>query len=152
MSWLSRCSGVMLTQPAPSNASPARIPCAVRMSFLRYTAAHPSNLCHAPVGGCTMLTADEIIARLGLRPHPEEGGFFAETYRAAERLEASGLPPRYGGPPAGRPAIYYPLTPPTLSAPPPPPPPEGFPFYPGDPGKMLHPPPARAHPGLTPGP
>jgi predicted cupin superfamily sugar epimerase len=23
-----------------------------------------------------MLTADEIIARLGLRPHPEEGGFF----------------------------------------------------------------------------
>jgi len=45
-----------------------------------------------------MLTADEIITRLGLRPHPEEGGFFAETYRAAERLEASGAPLATAGP------------------------------------------------------
>jgi len=52
-----------------------------------------------------MLTADEIIARLGLRPHPEERGFFAETYRAAERLEASGLPSRYSGPRAVSTAI-----------------------------------------------
>jgi predicted cupin superfamily sugar epimerase len=29
------------------------------------------------------VTADEIIRRLGLRPHPE-GGHFAETFRAAE--------------------------------------------------------------------
>jgi predicted cupin superfamily sugar epimerase len=29
------------------------------------------------------VTADEIIARLGLKPHPE-GGHFVETFRAAE--------------------------------------------------------------------
>jgi predicted cupin superfamily sugar epimerase len=63
-----------------------------------------------------MLTADEIIARLGLRPHPEEGGFFAETYRAAERLEAPGLHSRYAGPRAVSTAIYYLLTLKTVSA------------------------------------
>ena len=29
-----------------------------------------------------MLTADEIIRRLELQPHPVEGGFFRETYRS----------------------------------------------------------------------
>jgi len=61
------------------------------------------------------LTAEEIIDALGLRPHPTEGGWFVETYRAAESVGAAGLPARYG---AARPhatAIYYLLTPDTFS-------------------------------------
>ena len=96
-----------------------------------------------------MLTADEIIARLGLRPHPEEGGFFAETYRAAERLEASGLPPRFGGPRAASTAIYYLLTPETVSALHRLASDEVFHFYLGDPVEMLHLLPDRSHRVLT---
>jgi len=58
-----------------------------------------------------MLTVEQIKELLNLRPLPVEGGFFAETYRAAEELPATALPARYG---AGRPhgtAIYYLLTP-----------------------------------------
>lgn len=40
------------------------------------------------------MTADEVIARLGLVPLPGEGGFFRETYRSATKT-----------------AIYYLLTP-----------------------------------------
>ena len=45
-----------------------------------------------------MLTADEVIAALGLVAHPE-GGFYAETFRAAAlpfelMLRASTAPPR----------------------------------------------------------
>jgi len=96
-----------------------------------------------------MLTADAVIARLGLRPHPEEGGFFAETYRAAERLEASGLPPRYGGPRAVSTAIYYLLTPETVSALHRLASDEVFHFYLGDPVEMLHLLPDRSHRVLT---
>ena len=35
------------------------------------------------------MTADEIIARLGLQPHPE-GGHFRETFRAADPLGKGG--------------------------------------------------------------
>lgn len=35
------------------------------------------------------MTADELIARLGLRPHPE-GGHFAETFRAPDAGRAAG--------------------------------------------------------------
>jgi len=34
------------------------------------------------------------IDTLGLHPHPE-GGYFAETYRAAESIPAAALPDRY---------------------------------------------------------
>ena len=61
-----------------------------------------------------MPTADELIAHLRLQPHPKEGGFFRETYRAAERLGA--LPERYGGGRSVSTAIYYLLTPTTCSA------------------------------------
>jgi predicted cupin superfamily sugar epimerase len=44
-----------------------------------------------------MSTADDWIARLELRPHPE-GGYFRETYRSPLTLAAEHLPPRYGGP------------------------------------------------------
>lgn len=35
------------------------------------------------------MTADEIIARLGLRPHPE-GGHFRETFRAPDATNSGG--------------------------------------------------------------
>ncbi len=61
-----------------------------------------------------MLSADEIAASLGLKPHPE-GGYYTETYRSGEKLR-SGLPPRYAGARALSTAIYYLLTPDTFSA------------------------------------
>ena len=33
-----------------------------------------------------MITADEIITLLHLKPHPEEGGYFVETYRSSETI------------------------------------------------------------------
>jgi predicted cupin superfamily sugar epimerase len=50
----------------------------------------------------SLLTADEVISQLSLRPHPE-GGFYAETFRAAE-LPAP-LPER--GARAASTAIYF---------------------------------------------
>jgi uncharacterized protein len=44
--------------------------------------------------------------RLALRPHPE-GGYFRETYRAAESIAPSALPPRYDGPRTLATAIYF---------------------------------------------
>src|SRR5436190_331660 len=57
-----------------------------------------------------------IIKQLGLTPHPKEGGFFRETYRAAETFPAEHLPARYQGPRSVSTAIYYLLTPGTFSA------------------------------------
>ncbi len=51
------------------------------------------------------MNADDIIARLGLRPHPE-GGYYRQTYRAADTLSA-GLPERYAGPRPAATAIYF---------------------------------------------
>ncbi len=83
------------------------------------------------------MTADEVIATLGLRPHPKEGGFFRETYRSEEAIAGAALPPRYDGPRAFSTAIYYLLTPEACS-------PlhrlrsdEVFHFYLGDPVVML---------------
>jgi len=67
------------------------------------------------------LTADDVIARLGLAPLELEGGYFRETYRSGHAT-----------------AIYYLLTPSTfshlhrLAAD------EVFHFYAGDPVEMLH--------------
>jgi len=61
-----------------------------------------------------MLTADDLVRRLALQPHPE-GGFFHEMYRADERIEAEALPPRYGSKRVFGTAIYYLLTPDTFS-------------------------------------
>jgi uncharacterized protein len=63
--------------------------------------------------GMDMPSAEELIAYLRLQPHPREGGYFRETYRAAE---AGPTPARYGSPRAASTAIYYLLTPQTCSA------------------------------------
>jgi predicted cupin superfamily sugar epimerase len=62
------------------------------------------------------MTAEELIRLLNLQPHPKEGGFFRETYRAAEQVDAAALPAHYAGPRSHGTAIYYLLTPTTFSA------------------------------------
>jgi len=47
-----------------------------------------------------------LVQRLGLVPHPE-GGYFKETWRAAESLPASALPARFSGPRSHATAILY---------------------------------------------
>jgi predicted cupin superfamily sugar epimerase len=51
-------------------------------------------------------TAAGWIARLALARHPE-GGWYRETYRSAERVEAAALPARFGGARTLGTAIYY---------------------------------------------
>ncbi len=63
-----------------------------------------------------MPTAEELIQKLNLQPHPREGGHFRETYRCEENLAASSLPQRYGANRSISTAIYYLLTPNTFSA------------------------------------
>jgi predicted cupin superfamily sugar epimerase len=75
-----------------------------------------------------MLTAQQLIAALELRPHPREGGYYRETYRSA-RLVAGGK--------SASTAIYYLLTPDTHSALHRLPTDEVFHFYLGDPVRML---------------
>jgi uncharacterized protein len=62
------------------------------------------------------ITADQIIRWLRLKPHPEEGGFYAETYRSGETIRGSCLPARYPADRSFGTAIYYLLTPETYSA------------------------------------
>lgn len=54
------------------------------------------------------LTAADVIRLLGLEPHLAEGGYFRETYRAAERAASHDR--------CASTAIYYLLTPETVSA------------------------------------
>ena len=62
------------------------------------------------------MEAQQIIALLRLQPLPLEGGYYRETYRAGEKIAAAALPPRYGADRAFCTAIYYLLTPETISA------------------------------------
>ena len=88
--------------------------------------------------------AERLIRRLGMRPHPEEGGWFIETYRSGDRLAADALPERYGAERCCSTAIFYLLTPDTVSAMHRLASDEVFHFYLGDPVQMLH-----LHPGGT---
>jgi hypothetical protein len=81
------------------------------------------------------MTAEELIRRLNLEPHPKEGGWFRETYRSGE--SATGLPSRYRGPRSVGTCIYYLLTPATVSALHRLQSDEIFHFYLGDPVRML---------------
>lgn len=83
------------------------------------------------------MTAEEIKARLKLKPLPREGGYYAETYRAADSIPREALPARYRtAKPAGT-AIYYLLTPDTFSALHRLPTDEIYHFYLGDPVELL---------------
>ena len=84
-----------------------------------------------------MLTAEQIQSILGLEPHPAEGGYFAETYRATESIPGPALPGRYRGSRAISTAIYYLLTPETFSEMHRVASDEVFHFYLGDPVEML---------------
>ena len=63
-----------------------------------------------------MITAEQIISLLGLKPHPEEGGYYVETYRSHETLPGDVLPNRYQESRSFATAIYYLLTPDSFSA------------------------------------
>lgn len=81
-----------------------------------------------------MLTAEQLISLLALKPHPEEGGHYRETYRAAESVSVPGAP---GTTRAVSTAIYYLLTESTFSAMHRLASDEIFHFYLGDPVEML---------------
>jgi predicted cupin superfamily sugar epimerase len=59
---------------------------------------------------------DTLKKTLGLMPLPQEGGFYAESYRAAEMLPNEYLPQRYHGARSFATAIYFLLTPDSFSA------------------------------------
>ncbi len=84
-----------------------------------------------------MISADEIIKKFNLKPLPEEGGFYTETYRSPERISKTVLPTRYNSDKSFGTAIYYLLTPDTCSALHRLPTDEIFHFYLGDPVIML---------------
>lgn len=77
------------------------------------------------------MTAEEVIERLNLQPHPVEGGYFRETYRSGGTVQRGDAVRSLGT------AIYYLLTPKTLSALHRLPGDELFHFYLGDPVRML---------------
>jgi uncharacterized protein len=93
------------------------------------------------VGMPALPTADELKKLLRLEPHPREGGWFRQSWRAEETLPASALPARYAnGRQAGRAAgtaIYYLLEPDTFSEMHRLASDEVFHFYLGDPVEML---------------
>jgi uncharacterized protein len=62
------------------------------------------------------LTADEVKRVLRLEPHPREGGWFVQSYKASEQLAAEDFKDnRYDGPRCTGTAIYYLLEPGTFS-------------------------------------
>ena len=84
-----------------------------------------------------MLTATELRDLLGLVPLPGEGGFYVETYRATNSIPSADLPSVYGEQRSYCTAIYYLLTPETVSAMHRLPGDEIYHFYLGDPVEML---------------
>ncbi|MGB9145932.1 MAG: cupin domain-containing protein [Acidobacteriaceae bacterium] len=83
------------------------------------------------------LTAAELKSLLNLRPHPREGGWFAETWRSQETIPHDALPSRYAGPRAAGTSIYYLLEPQSFSEMHRLASDEVFHFYLGDPVEML---------------
>lgn len=98
------------------------------------------------------MDAEDIIRLLDLEPHPEEGGWFREVYRAAGAVPAAALAGGYDGPRAHSTAIYYLLTPETFSALHRVASDEVFHFYLGDPVEQLRLMPGGASEMVTLGP
>jgi predicted cupin superfamily sugar epimerase len=84
-----------------------------------------------------VLTAQQIVDRLQLKPLTIEGGFFRETYRSTMNVPADALPREYGGARNASTAIYYLLRPDTFSVIHRVDSDEVFHFYAGDPVEML---------------
>jgi predicted cupin superfamily sugar epimerase len=62
------------------------------------------------------MDAEQIIDFFDMKPLEGEGGYYVETYRAAEKLTGGSLPGRYAGQRSLATAILYLLTPDTFSA------------------------------------
>ncbi|OHD07013.1 MAG: hypothetical protein A2086_00440 [Spirochaetes bacterium GWD1_27_9] len=84
------------------------------------------------------MEANEVIKLLNLVPHPEEGGFFIETYRSSEFIAKESLPNRYDAKRSFGTCIYYFLTPETFSKIHKLKSDEIFHFYLGDPVEMVN--------------
>jgi uncharacterized protein len=82
-------------------------------------------------------TLSEILRLLDLKPLAEEGGFFAETYKSSELIDARQFKRGHGGVRSLCTAIYYLLTPTSFSALHKLPGDEMFHFYAGDPVELL---------------
>ena len=63
-----------------------------------------------------MLSAEEIIEFFGMKPLPDEGGYYIQTYRAEDKIPKAALPERFTGERNFSTAILYLLTPDTFSA------------------------------------
>ena len=84
-----------------------------------------------------MLDAQKIIEMFDLKPLPQEGGLYKETYRSNEIVPKQVLPKRYSTNRSYGTAIYYLLTPETKSLMHRVNSDELFHFYLGDPVEML---------------
>jgi predicted cupin superfamily sugar epimerase len=62
------------------------------------------------------MDVEELKQMLNLKPLPEEGGYYAETYRSNEKFARGALPARYTSDRHFGTAIYFLLTPDTFSA------------------------------------
>jgi len=82
-------------------------------------------------------TAEELMRLLNLAPLHGEGGYFRETYRSGLTVPAEALPEAFGGSRNASSAIYYFLTPDTVSSIHRLRTDEIFHFYIGDPVEML---------------
>jgi hypothetical protein len=63
-----------------------------------------------------MTKADQIAAKLNLKPLPMEGAYFTETYRSQVSIPMQALSPGYSGARPLSTAIYYLITPEAFSA------------------------------------
>lgn len=96
-----------------------------------------SVLAHAN-GGLDMATAQEVIEKLDLKPLPEEGGYYRETFKSPGRdLPASTFGINSSGTRSPSTAIYYLVTPESFSALHRVQSDEVFHFYGGDPVEMV---------------
>ena len=84
------------------------------------------------------MNIEKILKKLNLTPHPNEGGFFAETYRSEENILKKNLPDRYNSERSYSTAIYYLLTSTTFSEIHRLKSDEIFHFYLGDPVEMIN--------------
>ncbi len=84
-----------------------------------------------------MLTAEKLIRIYNMKPHPQEGGFYTETYRSAHKITKDALPEHYIGDKHHCTAIYFMHTPETKSFLHRLPTDEIYHFYLGDPVQLI---------------